>query len=80
MELRSVRAMSHHHLGTCYVWMAVSVPVEASSEAEIRGGAPTFKAATSGEDIRQPGEYMWHCYNDKSGAWWPSSPFETSSL
>ena len=30
-------------IGTCYVWMAVSVPVEASSEAEIRGGARAFK-------------------------------------
>ena len=62
------------------VWMAVSAPVEASSEAEIRGAALAFKATNSGKDIRQPGKYMWHCYNDKSDAWWQSSPFETSSL
>ena len=62
------------------VCMAVSASVVASSEAEIRRGAPAFKAATLGEDIRQPGEHMWHCYNDKSAAWWPPSPFVTSRL
>ena len=59
-------------------WHAVSVAGPAPSAQDILGGAPAFRGE-QGVDVRQPGTHRWYCYDNDRGAWWPSSPFDTTT-
>ena len=59
-------------------WHAVSVAGPAPSAQDILEGAPAFRGE-QGVDVRQPGTHRWYCYDNDRGAWWPSSPFDTTA-
>ena len=67
----------HWREQTCS-WHAVSVAGPTPSAQDILGGAPAFRGE-EGVDVRQPGTHRWYCYDNDRGAWWPSSPFDTTA-
>ena len=62
-------------------WAAVQIDIPVAAAGDVVGlGAPAFRAAVAGEDVRQPGWHSWICYDSPTATWWPPSPFMTTTL